>query len=484
MKLKDILKNINYTILNGSIDKEINDIKYDSRTVSKNDIFVAINGYNKDGHEYIPEAINKGASVIIVSKIMNIPGSVTVIKVDNTRSTLAYISKNYFNNPGDKLIKIAVTGTSGKTTTTFMIREILKEAGINVGLIGSNGVFYGDEIIDTLNTTPESYNIHSYFKKMLDSKVTHVVMEASSQAFKLDRLLGITFDYGILTNITSDHIGPKEHENEEEYISCKNKLFLNSKKIIINNDSKHLEAVLKGVDTDKLTYGFKNSDIIVDKDKLINNEKNLGSIFTTKGLINDEFTLGIPGDYNIYNALAAILLAYELKIPVEIIKKALLKTVVKGRMELGLVTDEYKVLIDYAHTEDEMNNLINTIKEYKTNRLISIFGAGGNRDRKRRISAGRIIGAKSDLSIITMDNPRFEELSTINKDIKEGLNEVNAKYIEIDDREEAIKYAINNHEKGDLILLLGKGHEEYQEIKGVKYRFSERAILDEIKNTL
>ena len=236
-KLKDILKGISYTVLTGTDDLEINDIKYDSRKVEKNDIYVALKGYTTDGHEYIPEAISKGAKVIIVSKILNIVGDVTVIKVDDSRIALSYMSANYFDNPATKLKVIGVTGTTGKTTTTHMIREMLLKSGIKCGLIGSIGIKYDDQVIHTDNTTPESYEVEKYFKEMLDHGITHVVMETSSQAFKLNRLAGITFDLGVLTNVTTDHIGPGEHESQEEYVACKNKLFLNSKEVICNNDS-------------------------------------------------------------------------------------------------------------------------------------------------------------------------------------------------------------------------------------------------------
>ena len=226
-KLKDILEGINYYVLKGTIDLEINDIKYDSRKVKNQDIYVALIGYNSDGHDYIIDAIKNGAKVIITSKMINVEEEVTVIKVDDTRLALAYLSANYFDHPASKLTVIGVTGTTGKTTTTHMIREMLLKVGINCGLIGSIGVKYEDKIIHTDNTTPESYEVHKFFKEMLDHGITHVVMEASSQAFKLNRLAGIIFDIGVLTNVTTDHIGPGEHESHEEYVACKNKLFLN-----------------------------------------------------------------------------------------------------------------------------------------------------------------------------------------------------------------------------------------------------------------
>ena len=484
-KLKDILKGISYTVLTGTDDLEINDIKYDSRKVEKNDIYVALKGYTTDGHEYIPEAISKGAKVIIVSKILNIVGDVTVIKVDDSRIALSYMSANYFDNPATKLKVIGVTGTTGKTTTTHMIREMLLKSGIKCGLIGSIGIKYDDQVIHTDNTTPESYEVEKYFREMLDHGITHVVMETSSQAFKLNRLAGITFDLGVLTNVTTDHIGPGEHENQEEYVACKNKLFLNSKEVISNNDSAYLNEVLKGVEVPITTYGIKEpADLKVTDIKLMNDADFFGSEFTTEGLINDTFRTCIPGEFNVYNALCALLVCYKLGVDISKAKEALLTVKVRGRMETALVTPKFKVLIDYAHTEDGMKGLVKTLRDYKPKRLVSVFGGGGNRPKERRYNLGEIIGGASDLCIITEDNPRFEEISSINKDIKVGLDKVGAKYIEIPDRADAIKYACENAEEGDLILLVGKGHEEYQDIKGVKYYFNELDVIEEIKKNL
>ncbi len=479
MKLENLLANLDYQLLKGSLDKEINDIKYNSKEVKPNDLYIAIDGYKSDGHDYIPEAISNKASVIIVSKILDIYGDVTIIKVADTRLALALISKNYFKKPDESLTLIGVTGTTGKTTTTHMIKEILTTSNIKTGLIGSIGITYNDTFIPTKNTTPESYEIYKSLNAMQQNGITHVVIEASSQAFKLHRLYGLTFAIGVLTNATSDHISPTEHENQTEYLACKNKLFLNSKEIVINNDSMYLDKILANVTSPITTYSIDNaSDLQAINLNLINDDIVLGSIFSTKGLQNTTFKLNIPGTFNIYNALSAITTCLKLGIDVDIIKNALLKVKVRGRMEPALITKDYKVIIDYAHTEDGLNALVNTLSAYKPKRLISIFGGGGNRAKDRRYHLGEIIGANSDLCILTMDNPRFEEISAINNDIKVGLNKVNAKYIEINDRKNAIIYALDNAKKGDVILLIGKGHETYQDIKGTKYPFSELTILN------
>ena len=484
-QLKDILKGISYHVLKGTDDIEISKIKYDSRKVEKDDIYFALVGYTADGHDYIKEAIKKGARAIVISKIMNITEDVTVIKVDDTRLALAYASANYFDHPAEKLTLIAVTGTTGKTTTTHMIRDILSQSNIKCGLIGSQGIKYEDKVIHTNNTTPESYEIHEAFREMLDASITHVVMEASSQAFKLNRLAGIIFDLGVLTNITSDHIAPGEHESHAEYVACKNKLFLNSKKIISNNDSEYLSDVLKGAEVPIITYGVKNNaDLKVSHINLINDENFFGSEFTTTGLIEDTFKTCMPGEFNIYNAICALLVCNSLGVDTRVAKEALPTIKVRGRMETALSTPKFKVLIDHAHTEDGMRGLVKTLRAYKPKRLVSLFGGGGNRAKERRYDLGEIIGGASDFCIITMDNPRFEELSSINQDIKVGLDKVGAKYIEIPDRADAIKYACVNAQDGDLILLVGKGHEEYQDIKGVKHPFSELEVIEEIKKNL
>lgn len=484
MELKRVLDGIDYTLLRGTENVEIKDIKYDSREVEEGDIFVALNGYFMDGHDFIPEAIAKKASAIVISKMLNIHGDVTVIKVNDTRLTLALLSKNYFGNPLSKLTLIGVTGTTGKTTTTHMIRSLLLQSDIETGLIGSIGAKFKDRVLDTKNTTPESYEIYRFLKEMTRNGITHVVMETSSQGFKMHRLSGITFDIGVLTNITSDHIGPGEHESHEEYVSCKRELFLNSKQIIVNNDSFYLEEVLKDVKAPITRYGIElASDLNATDIHNINDNDFFGTEFTVFGLLNGTFRTCIPGYFNIYNSLAAILVGAKLGLDVEVMKNALVKVSVRGRMETALVTPKLKVVIDYAHTEDSMKKLVETLKEYKPKRLVSIFGSGGNRPKERRYKIGEIIGGISDFSIITMDNPRFEEISSINEDIKVGLNKVNAKYIEISDRAEAIRYAIENAQEGDLILLVGKGHEEYQDIKGIKYYFNELDIIKEfIKN--
>ncbi len=485
MKLNDLLKNISFTLLKGNLDTEINDIKYDSRKVTKNDMYIALVGYNNDGHDYIKDAIKNGANTIVVSKIVDIKEDINIIKVDDTRITLAYLSKAYFSNPDEELTIIGVTGTTGKTTTTHMIKDILNNIGMNCGLIGSIGIKYRDVVIHTDNTTPESYEVFKYLKEMKDNGITHVTMECSSQAFKLNRLAGIIFDIGFLTNLTTDHIGPGEHESWDEYVSCKNKLFLNSKKVVSNNDSMHLDKVLRNVEVPVITYSINNkADIKAESIELINEEDFFGSEFNTIGLIEDTFKTSIPGEFNIYNSLCAIAVAKALGLDTSKAKEVLINVKVRGRMEIALITSKFKVLIDYAHTEDGMKELVKTLRAYNPKRLISVFGGGGNRPKERRYNLGEIIGGSSDLCIITEDNPRFESIESINSDIKVGLGKVNAKYIEIEDRKDAIEYALNNAENGDLILLVGKGHEEYQDVKGEKKYFSELEVIKEIKNKM
>lgn len=485
MKLEKLLKNLDYKLEQGNINLEISDIIYDSRKIIPNSLFIALKGYNVDGHKYIPDAIEKGANCIVVEEEVNVAENITVIKVDNTRHTLALLSNNYFENPAKHLTTIAITGTKGKTTTTFMIKKILEKSSKKVGIIGTNGVFYNDtkHLID--NTTPESYDVYKYLREMVDAKIEYVAMEVSSQALKFNRCDGITFDYGIFTNLTHDHISDFEHPTMEDYINSKAKLFQRCKHGIFNIDDQNYQKMIEKATCTIYTYGYNEKANIQIKDvQLIQDKKTIGINMQLANDINNTIKVNTPGIFSSYNATAAISVCHLIGATIDDIKEALETFSVKGRVEPVSVKDDVTFIIDYAHNGVSMENIVTTMREYHPKRLITIFGCGGNRSKDRRYEMGEISGTLADFSIITSDNPRFEEPMAIIEDILIGMYKTNGKYTTIPDRKEAIKYAIDNAQAGDIILLLGKGHEDYQEIEGIKHHFDDREVVEEIINNL
>ena len=483
MKLKKILNNIEYELIKGSLDINITDLCYDSRKVTKDCAFICLEGTQVDGHDFIDTAIKKGASTIFIEKDIEVSQLVTVIKLSNTRKDLSLLSINYFDNPASKLTMIGITGTKGKTTTSWMIKNILEEEGKKVGVIGTMGVFIGNNHYETINTTPESYEIQKYLSEMVNQNIEYSIMEVSSQALKVGRVEGMTFDYGIFTNLTKDHIGEGEHENMEDYIYSKSLLFQKSKHGILNIDDKHYQDMTKNNTCDIHTFGKnKEADLIINNIKLLRKEHFIGLELHTKGLIEDTFLVNTPGEFSAYNAISAILTTKLIGCKLESIKKALSKVAVKGRVEIIPVSSKYSVIIDYAHNGISMTNILNTMREYHPKRIVSLFGCGGNRSKTRRYDMGEISGRLSDFTIITEDNSRYEDINDIMNDIEIGIKKANGKYIKIEDRKEAIKYAIENAKEGDIILLLGKGHETYREKNGVREHFDEREVIKEIIN--
>lgn len=474
MQLKELLIQIPYQCIKGTEEVEVNHLIYDSRKVEEGDVFVCLTGAVSDGHDYIEDVIKKGAKAIIVEKEVEVQHEITVIRVENTRYALACMSAEYFGRPYEKLITIGITGTKGKTTTSYMIQKILERAGKKVGVIGTIGVVIGEEHYKTANTTPESYDVQYYFKKMVEAGCEYVVMEVSSQGLKYNRVAGFTFDYGIFTNLTPDHIGPAEHDSLEDYIYSKSLLFGRCKKGILNGDDPHTKEMLVNHSCEVETFGFGEEDTYrASNMQLLSAPGFLGVSFVLSGKMEAEVKVNIPGRFSVYNALSAIALCHNLGVSDEAILDGLRKIRVKGRVEIVPYSDDFTVLIDYAHNAVSTESLLTTLREYQPKRLITLFGAGGNRDRNRRYDMGEISGKIADLSIITSDNPRFEKPEAIIEDIKVGVERSGGKYIAITDRREAIHYALDHGQKGDIIAMLGKGHEEYVEIEGVRYPFSE-----------
>lgn len=483
MKLEKILNNIDYKLIKGSLDTEVSGLYYDSRKVTNGSAFICLSGTQVDGHDYIKSAIEKGATTIIIEKDVEVPEDVTVVKLPNTRKNLSLLAINYFDNPASKLTMIGITGTKGKTTTSWMIKNILEEEGHKTGVIGTMGVFIGNTHYDTVNTTPESYDIQKYLKEMVDDKVEYAIMEVSSQALKVGRVEGLSFDYGVFTNLTKDHIGEGEHENMEDYIYSKSLLFQKCKHGILNIDDIHYEDMIKNSTCDIHTFGKnKEANLLIDNIKLLRKEHFIGLELNTKGIIEDTFLVNTPGEFSAYNASSAILTTYLIGCKVENIKKALSKVAVKGRVEIVPVSSKYSVIIDYAHNGVSMQSILETMRAYNPKRIVSLFGCGGNRSKERRYDMGEISGRLADFTIVTEDNSRYEDINDIMNDIEIGLKKTSGKYIKIPSRNDAIKYAIDHAKEGDIILLLGKGHETYREINGVREHLDEREIIKDILN--
>ena len=485
MNLKKILLGLENIKAKGEIDREVTAITNDSREVIEGSLFFAIKGFSNDGTQYIPTAIEKGAKVILVDdkfdlKSVEIPADVTFVVVPDARYAMAICSCNFYDNPSRKLKLIGVTGTKGKTTTTYMMKEMLQKQGYKTGLIGTIAIYSGDrKIEDSDRTTPESIKLQKILAQMVDDGCQLVVMEVSSQSLKLHRVAGCEFYAGLFTNFSEDHISPKEHPDMEDYFNSKLELMKMCKYGFINADDLQVSKVPKLLpDKDIKTYGIDNQCDLLAKDITITNSY---VDFKVKiGERNERIKVGIPGRFSVYNSLAAISLAMKLGCNAENIKESLLDVRVPGRSELVNNSKELTIMIDYAHSPESLENILNAVKSYTRGRVISVFGCGGDRDSAKRPKMGEISGKIADFTIITSDNPRTEDPEKIVSQIEEGIKKTNGKYVCIVDRVEAIKYAIDMASKKDLILLAGKGHEPYQEINGTKYPFDERIIVDQI----
>jgi UDP-N-acetylmuramoyl-L-alanyl-D-glutamate--2,6-diaminopimelate ligase len=479
-QLGQLINGLEYQLRQGEIEQEIQNLTYDSRQASAGDIFICIRGAQSDGHQYIPDVIAKGVAVLVVQDEVQAPPTVTVIQVTDTRFALAQLSAAWFNYPAREMKIIGITGTKGKTTTTYLIRSMLEQAGNKVGLIGTIETIIGSESIPANNTTPESYLIQQYFRKMADAGCTTVVMEVSSQGLMMHRTAGFQFDIGIFTNIEPDHIGPNEHATFAEYLSCKSKLFQQCNIGIINIDDEHYQEVIAGHTCKIETFGFSAwADLFASNIKLMKTAGHLGVEYQTNGLLSTHIEIDVPGKFSIYNSLTAIAVCRHFQVETETMKKALKHAHVKGRIELVPLPDamDFTLMIDYAHNAMSLESLLETLKEYEPRRLICLFGCGGNRSPIRRYEMGEVAGKLADITIITSDNPRHEKPEQIIKDIITGIEKTKGQYIEIVDRTEAIRYAITHGESGDIIVLAGKGHEDYQEIAGKKYPMDEREII-------
>lgn len=485
MKLSSLLERIDYECMQGTLNCEVSEVVYDSRKeeLKEGSLFICIEGAVFDGHDYAVTMAERGAKILVVSKLVEglADKDVTIIKVKNTRYAMAHISAAWFGHPAEKLKVIGITGTKGKTTTTYLVKSILENAGFKVGLVGTIETIIGETHIHAQNTTPESYLLQQYFARMVEAGLDAVVMEVSSQALMQHRTQGFTFDYGIFTNLEPDHIGPNEHSSFEEYAACKSLLFKQCKVGIVNGDDSHVEMITSGHSCVLESYGMsENCDLRAGELELVHTPGELGVRFQVSGLMDFEVEVPTPGRFSVYNALCAIAICRHFKVEITDIEKALKSATVKGRIEKVRISDKFTLLIDYAHNAMALESLLTTLKEYNPGRLVCLFGCGGNRSRQRRFEMGEVSGKLADLTVITSDNPRFEEPQDIIEDIKTGIGKTTGEYIEICDRREAIAHVISHAKEGDLIVLAGKGHEDYQEIKGVKYPMDERDIIREL----
>lgn len=479
MRLEQILTDVEYKILQGTLDKDVADIAYDSRKTVKGGMFVAIQGTLVDGHNFIVSAVEAGAEVIVVEKETDVENrDITVLMVESGRKALSLMSAAYFDYPAKKMITVGITGTKGKSTTEHMVRDIIEKSGKTCGIIGTVGAFMNGKSVPTEHTTPESYELQKLFAMMVEEGCEYMVMEVSSQGIKMDRVAGIEFDYGVFTNISPDHIGPGEHENFEEYLSCKAELFRRCKTGIINRDDEHYDDIVKHATCRIVTFGTSEEvDMRAHDIRHVSKGGELSMEFQAEGVMKGEIVVGLPGRFNIYNALCAACTGVALGMPKEVILHALEHVKVQGRVEVMPVSEDFSVLIDFAHNGVSSESVLSTLREYNPHRIVSIFGCGGNRSKVRRYEMGEVIGRMSGLAIITSDNPRRENVMDIIEDIKVGMEKSEGAYVVIPDREEAVAYALKHAEKGDMIILLGKGHEEYQEINGVKYHYSDREAI-------
>lgn len=473
MQLEQLLLHISYESVQGSQRQEVSDICYHSGKVRCGSLFVCLKGFRTDGHKYLKDAVARHAVAVVVEKdTLSAPVTgVTVVVVPDTRVALAELSAAFFDFPAKKLRMIGITGTKGKTTTAYLAANILREAGYHVGMIGTIAIYDGAKEIPAEHTTPESYEVQKYLAAMVSHGCDCCVMEVSSQGIKMQRVAGIYYDIGVFLNIAPDHIGKGEHASFEEYLACKSRLLRQCEIGIVNWDDEHKEQILDGhtcaVEYFSLQYPV---DYMAEKPTFSMCEgRLLGKFVLRYGIEHVPLVMQLPGMFNVSNALAAAAIALHFSVRAEVLRRGLAGASVTGRCENVSPSRRYVLLIDYAHNEMSLGSLLEMLRAFEPRRLVVLFGCGGNRSKLRRSRMGQTAGRLADFTILTSDNPRWEDAEEILDDIEEGIRKTGASYIRITDRREAITYAVREAREGDIIVLAGKGHEGYQEICGVKY---------------
>lgn len=483
MLLQYLIENLTDKVITGDTNIDINKIEYNSQKIEKNDVFVAIKGYKEDGNDYIKEAVEKGAVCIVTEDELNaneLP-NITIVRVQNSRIALSLIASKYYDFPARKLKLIGITGTKGKTTTAYMIRDILNASGKKTGMIGTIYNTYGNVCIEASRTSPESLDLQKLLKDMVDAQMEYVVMEVSSHSLVLDRVYGLHFAIGIFTNLSQEHLD--FHGTMDNYLLAKSKLFEMCDFALVNGDDIHTPRLKKMIKCKTATFGLDNAVNITASDVRINNNNVEFKMYVNKML--ETIVINIPGRFTVYNALAAIGTCSLLGAQMDAILLALSNIKVPGRSEIIDVQKTFTVMVDYAHNSSSLEAILSSIKKYVKGRIICVFGCGGNRDKEKRPMMGEISGRLADFTVITTDNPRNEDPSIIMKEIEDGVKKTKGLYKIIENRKDAIAFAMRIAWKNDLVLIAGKGHETYQELKnGKRIDFDERKVVKDIADKM
>lgn len=494
MKLKALLSGIDYVVLQNREQMkqaEILRVVRDSRCARAGDLFVCIRGTRADGHKFIWEVHEKQVTVFLVEKKtvkrenLDFPEQAVVIQVSNTREAYALLAANYWGHPADGMTLIGITGTKGKTTVSIMLKTLLEAQQERVGVIGTLGIYDGEAWISSKNTTPDAFTIHEYFAKMKDKGCTHVVMEVSSQGIKQQRICGLMFEVAVFTNLGEDHIGSEEHQSFEEYRYYKSRLFAQCRKGICNLDDLSAAYMFRRKKCEK--FGFTCQREIcyikqIDSEQVLRAEKiayiwKNGKPSTRFCIEKESYDLYLPGFFNVYNALAALSVMRCLSYDIRTMKKALSSARINGRMELIPNDKNIACYIDYAHNGMSLQAALSTLRMYEPERILLVFGCGGNRAKSRRLEMGRAAGQLADHVIVTTDNPRYEAPEKIAEEIVEGIGKESECYEIILDRRKAVTRAVEMAAEKDIVVIAGKGHETYQEIEGVRYEMDDHELL-------
>jgi UDP-N-acetylmuramoyl-L-alanyl-D-glutamate--2,6-diaminopimelate ligase len=486
MLLTAVIKDLQYTLVKGDTHIEVNSIAYDSREVVENGIFVAISGFSVDGHRYIARAIEKGAVAIIVEKDVHTDSEVTVLKVPDTREALARVAANFYHIPTEKMNLIGITGTNGKTSTTYFLKSIFEESGTSIGIIGTIGTVIGDKVIKNKNTTPESLNLQQIFADMIDSDLKHCVMEVSSHALNLNRVAHSSFNTGIFTNLTPDHL--ELHNTMDEYFEAKAKLFdMTTDYNIINADDEYgrilIDRLQQNREAKLLTYGIVHEADIYASDIRYFADHTVYTVHTPKG--STDIKVNLPGAIYVYNSLAAIATAYCNQFSLQQIADGIAAVEgIKGRLEVVYEDEDTKIIVDFAHTEDSLEKALATIRPFTKGRIILVFGvyaADGESGTEKRRAMAKVAAINADFAVVTSDNPKEQDNNLIIREIVEGIEAHNGQYEAIVDRRDAIAFAIEISRKDDVILIAGKGHETSQIVGKTEIPFNEAEIVRELK---